>query len=144
MNLSDRLTLICFRFKMKLLIIIHVSNDLMLFLSVMMSHRSTLPTALDQTTTLPKRGALCLGSRHRCGTVRHFQNILLSTRGLTRYCAMADLPASPPLPVIIFSRVLRDTSGTLRPVLTLLLQMFDLMLLELRHIFNDLSFELLL
>lgn len=120
--------------------VIHVSNDLMLFLSVMMSHRPTLPTALDQTTTLPKRGALCLGSQHRCGTVRHFQNILLSTWGLTRYCAMADLP----LPIIIFSRVLRDTSGTLRPVLTLLLHMFDLMLLELRHIFNDLSFEQLL
>lgn len=140
---SDSLTLICFGFKIKLLIIIRVSNDLTLFLSVMMSHRSMLPVVLDQTATLPKRGALCLSSLHRCGTVLHFQHVLLNTRDLKCYYVMADLPVSP-LPIMHFSRALRDTSRTLRPFLMLPLQMFNLMLLELRHIFNDMSYELLL
>lgn len=34
----------------------------------------------------------------------------------------------------------RDTSGTLCPIVTLLLQMFNLMLLQLRRVFNDLRY----
>lgn len=125
---------------------IRVNNDIMLFLLVirnlMMSHSSTLPMAMGQTTTLPKWAlwalwamwvlwvlwVLCLISVYRC--VLLLLQVLLNTQDSKPYCVMTNLPILRPLPIMHYNHAQRNTSGTRRPAVLPLLQMLKLMLLE--------------